>query len=319
MVTAKRRCLVAGEVLSRCGKKKPRSASVVAGDDVALDPRRVELEGAVNHRDQAAVQPVLDPVLQRLLGDHAVGPALARAVEDADRAPVARRHVPRREAALLVVVVDQAAAEGRLEHPRQDQRRGDPRRPAVLLDPRQAFQCVQQRALVPRHVGQRHPGHDAQRRVEDDGLGMDVGRVVAAGGQEQARHLAVGVVEPADARDLLHQAILGEVGRVAGDAEEGEVEVVEAVAVARHEIQHGLALRAARAAEQADEGETPCDGVEIEPRIGMRRRGEPRRRVAGPQPAFGNGSGAHGVFPHKDGRTPPSKTRPARAARPPPT
>ena len=58
---------------------------IVAGDDVALDPGRLELEGLADFRHQPAVDPRPDRRLRGRILDHQVAAALVAVVVGADR------------------------------------------------------------------------------------------------------------------------------------------------------------------------------------------------------------------------------------------
>ncbi len=271
--------------------------TVIAGDDVALDPRRVELEGAVDHRDEAPVQAALDALADILVLDQAVAAALARTVQHADGAVAVGGHVPRRGAALGVIVVDQRPAEAALEYPRHDQDRGPGRGPAIILDRRQPIHHLAQRRGMRSTIGQRNPHQDAECGVEDDGLRHHPGRVAAAVSLEGAGYAAVEILEPAYPRHPLHQPALRQVEGVARHPEEGDVEIVETPAMRAQKRQHRLARRRRCTAEEADDDESAGDGIEIEARIAVRRRREPGRRITRPQPAIRHGEPNHGVVP----------------------
>ncbi|MCY1537445.1 hypothetical protein D9M68_729400 [compost metagenome] len=94
---------------------------VVAGHQVALHARGVELEGLVYLRHQARGDALYAALAQLLVFHGTVAAAFVVVLDDLHRLAVALDHVARVEAAMLVVVLDQFLAEGRFEDARDHQ------------------------------------------------------------------------------------------------------------------------------------------------------------------------------------------------------
>jgi hypothetical protein len=151
----------------------PALRPVVAGDDVALDPRGVELEGLPHLGRDPPGDPGPQRGAQALVLDLAVAPALGGGVVHAHRPAVPLDHEAALLAAMGLVQGDQAAAELGLQHAGQHQHGRGHLDPGVAVRRRQAAERVQHG----RQPVQAAARHHAQQRVQQEGH-----RRVARGG-----------------------------------------------------------------------------------------------------------------------------------------
>ena len=279
----------AGGGVVAMGPEVPAIGGVVAADQVALHAGGLELEGLGHLGSQAVADAAGDGLAQGGVGQFMVAALLVARVEDQPGLAVNVAHEARGLAAVGLVGVDQPAAQGRLEHPGQDQHRRVQRRAGVVADLGRGGDEVEHGA----GLGDRRVEHAAQLRIQHQPEGA-IGHLTGGLGRRRAVQAADGQVmvpEPAQAGQAFDDPALGLVGRIDADPEERSLEVVEDRPPPRHLGQGRRRQWMLGRAQEAQGDVAPGGRVEGEAGIGGRTRREPRRGLADAGAGRGGGGG----------------------------
>ena len=238
------------------GHEEPAVGRPVAGDDVALDAGGAELERLADGGDDASPDAVEGGGPQRVvLGQLAVGPALAIEVQPVDRPAPLLAHRARLHGVVAAVVLDQGLAQACFEHVGDDEHR----RVRLRRHRRRLGQPLADAGDDLGHVrlgvcgGGAHQveaGGQAQSPVEDQGA-RDIRRTGSLRCAQRSAGSVVEVPQAAEAGQRLPDAPGGLVGRVDRDAHDRARVVVEDVPMG----EEGLDRRPRRRLRGRAEGE----------------------------------------------------------------